>query len=107
MCVDASMRFIRDSQYSRASSELRMLLARAALANLRPPLAPLRRRLARAAMSHEAVVSVTEVHATRWLRYAVQHAAGVVQLHAEPPLSQAQQHQVHRRGGRRTGACFP
>jgi hypothetical protein len=54
-------------QTSRASSERRMLLARAALACLRPPAAPLRRRLARA-MSAEAVVSVTEVHATRWLR---------------------------------------
>ena len=49
----------------------RMLLARAALASLRPPVLPLRRRLSRAMSTKEAIVSVTEVHATRWLRCAL------------------------------------
>ena len=54
----------------RACLPQRMLLVRAASARLRPPSVLLRRRLVRSAMS-DAVVSVTEVHATRWLRCAV------------------------------------
>ena len=77
---------------ARASSRLRMLLARAALARLRPPAAPPRGRAdlcrAMASAAKEAIVSVTEVHATRWLRCAV-HAALVALcvVGAEPTLS--------------------